>query len=355
MDYRCIQCNQPYPETGIFYRCPQCGSIYDAFDWRFVPSSCAAAPGLWRWQANFGLAQDAPQISLGEGDTPCVWSKVDGQEVAFKCEYQNPSGSYKDRGMAVLMSFIVSRGAQAAMEDSSGNAGAAFAAYAARAGLHGRVFVPAYASGPKRRQIETYGAEVISVPGTRQDVALAARQAAEKGQIYASHAHMPHVLVGYATLAYELVEQMGRAPGALITPVGQGGLLLGIGRGFKSLHAAGRIDRMPLLVGVQAAACAPFLTPAGKIENPGETLAEGVRIAEPVRLAAVKDIVAKSNGFFLDVKEDEIKEGRSQLARHGFFVEPTSALVWDALRQVISQLPKPVAVVLTGSGLKWDG
>lgn len=355
MDYRCIHCNRPYPETGIFYHCPQCGGIYDAFDWRFVPASSMAAPGIWRWQANFGLAQNALPLSLGEGNTPCVWSNLDGQEVAFKCEYQNPSGSYKDRGMAVLMSFLISRGARTALEDSSGNAGAAFAAYAGRAGLLGRVFVPAYASGPKRRQIEIYGAEVISVPGTRQDVALAARKAADEGQVYASHAHMPHVLAGYATLAYELVEQMGGAPGALVTPVGQGGLLLGIGRGFRSLLAAGRIDRMPVLVGVQAAACAPFLIPAGKIEQPGETLAEGVRIAEPLRLTAVKDVVAESNGFFLDVKEDQILPGLNRLARSGFFVEPTSALVWDALRQAHSQLPKPVAVVLTGSGLKWNG
>jgi len=355
MNYRCSACDRLYPEEGVFYRCTHCGGIFDALDWQFSAPTASSGIGIWRWRANFGLSQETPSVSLGEGNTPCVWAEINGQKIAFKCEFQNPSGSFKDRGMAVMMGFLAGRGVQVAIEDSSGNAGAAFAAYAARAGLRGRVFVPAYASGPKRRQIEAYGAELVSVPGSRQDVAEATRRAAEQGQIYASHAYMPHVLAGYATLAYELVEQMGSAPGALVVPTGQGGLLLGIGRGFQSMRAAGRIDHLPVLVGVQSAACAPFLSKAGRVEQPAETLAEGVRITEPLRYQAVKDLVEESGGFFVAVEEDAILAGRGQLAGIGLYVEPTSALVWDALMQTHARLPEPIAAVLTGSGLKWQG
>lgn len=355
MIYRCLQCGRPYPEQGVFYRCPHCGSLFDAFDWHFTPPSASIQTGIWRWRENFGLAPDAPALSLGEGNTPCVWVNIDGRQIAFKCEYQNPSGSFKDRGMAVLMSFLAGRGVQTVIEDSSGNAGAAFAAYAARAGLGGRVFVPAYASGPKRRQIEAYGAEIVSIAGSRRDVAEAALQAAAAGEAYASHAHMPHVLAGYATLAYELQEQVDSAIGAIIVPAGQGGLLLGIGRGFHALHAAGLIDAMPVMVGVQAAACAPFLAVEGRVEQAAETLAEGVRIIEPLRHAAVKEQVDRSKGFFVAVDENAILEGRSQLSRRALYVEPTSALVWGALMQTRSHLPEPIVAVLTGSGLKWAG
>ncbi len=355
MIYACLDCGRPYPEQGVFYRCPHCGGMFDALDWHYSPPSPSLHTGIWRWRENFGMSGETPVLSLGEGNTPCVWVKIDGRQIAFKCEFQNPSGSFKDRGLAVLMSFLAGRGVREAIEDSSGNAGAAFAAYVARAGLHGRVFVPAYASGPKRRQIETYGAEIVSIPGTRRDVAQAALQAAEAGQAYASHAHMPHVLAGYATLAYELQEQVGSAIGAIVVPVGQGGLLLGIGRGFQALHAAGLLDRMPVMVGVQSGACAPFLTPEGRLEQAGETLAEGVRIAEPLRHAAVKELVDQSQGVFVAVDENAILEGRSRLARHGLYVEPTSALVWDALMQTRSHLSDPIVVVLTGSGLKWAG
>lgn len=355
MNYRCSACDRPYPREGVYFRCPVCDGIFDALDWEYHPPAASVGMGIWRWRDNFGLERDTLPISLGEGNTACVWADVAGRKIAFKCEYQNPSGSFKDRGMAVLMGFLAGRGVLAAIEDSSGNAGAAFAAYSARAGLHGRVFVPAYASGPKRRQIEAYGAELVSVSGTRRDVAEATRRAAEEGQVYASHAHMPHVLAGYATLAYELIEQIGDAPGVLIVPAGQGGLLLGIGRGFRSMQAAGIIDRMPVLVGVQSAACAPYLSTNGGVEQAGETLAEGVRITEPLRFHAVKALVEGSGGFFIAVEEDAILEGRRQLAGRGLYVEPTSALVWDALKQAYTRLPEPIAVVLTGSGLKWQG
>jgi threonine synthase len=305
------------------------------------------------------MGHDGPGVSLGEGRTPLLQVSVDRRRVYFKCEYANPTGSFKDRGAASIVSFLTSRGVTEAIEDSSGNAGAAFAAYAARAGIRARVFVPQYASGPKVLQIAAYGADVVKVPGSRSDVAAAAEQAASQGSVYASHAYLPHNLAGYATAAYEIVEQLRGAPGAVLLPAGQGGLLLGLIRGFRALAAAGVIDKLPRMIGVQAAACAPLAAyfEAGVLGlgfvTEAPTVAEGVRIRSPLRMEAVVRSVADTGGRFLAVAEPEILAGRDSLARLGFYVEPTSALVWAALQASLSALPDPVVLVLTGSGYKW--
>jgi threonine synthase len=297
-------------------------------------------------------------VTLGEGNTPLLWREAFGRQVAFKLEYLNPSGSYKDRGSAVLVSFLCSRGVQSAVEDSSGNAGASFAAYAARAGMRARVFVPDYASGPKRLQIEAYGAEVVRILGPRSKATEAVLRATQRGEVYASHAYMPFGLAGYATIAYELFEQIGRAPGAVVAPVGQGNLLLAIGRGFAALHSAGLIAQLPTMVGVQALACAPLWAvyrygPAGLgWVTEGQTLAEGVRVKHPLRGDTLLKMVEESRGQLVAVEEEAILPGRDQLARLGFYVEPTSSIVWDALAQTGEHLPDPIAVVLTGSGFK---
>jgi len=217
-------------------------------------------PGYWRYRHAFGLPPAASFVSLGEGNTPLLWDDFSGRMLGLKLESLNPSGSYKDRGSAVLLSFLKSRGVTAAVEDSSGNAGASFAAYAARAQVTGRVYVPESASGPKRQQIEMYGAELMRIPGPRSEAARAVMAEVEQGVPYASHAYLPFGLAGIATIAYEIYEQMGRTvPGTIIAPVGHGGLLLGIVRGFQTLEAAGLIKSQPYYVGVQAAACDPVV------------------------------------------------------------------------------------------------
>jgi len=355
----CLTCQTPYPEDSNPYQCPNCGGVYDfaknlVYDSRKITTD----PGIWRYRHTFGLPANAPVVHLGEGDTPLVWSTALGREVAFKLEFLNPTSSFKDRGTAVLVSHLLARGVKAAADDSSGNAGSSFAAYAASAGILARVFVPAYASGPKRAQIAAYGAELVAVPGPRSNSALAVREAAHRGGVYASHAYLPQGLPGYTTVAFELVDQLGMAPGTVIVPAGQGHLLLALGRGFEMLQQAGEISHLPRLIGVQAKACGPLWTAftqgRGALQNvqEGETLAEGVRIRHPHRMEALMQIVQSCQGTFVAVEEDKIILGRQELSRRGWFVEPTSAIVWDALRQVIDTAPGPIAVILTGSGLK---
>jgi threonine synthase len=364
MEISCLNCGNPYPVDDVPYLCQVCGGLFDLcntlpFDPLQVDRN---QPGIWRYRHSFGFSTETEQISLGEGNTPLVWSDVLGRKVAFKCEFLNPSGSFKDRGSTILATFLRSRGINQAVEDSSGNAGASFAAYASRAGIKARIFIPDTAAGPKVRQIEAYGAELILVPGTREDVARAVKEEADKGCVYASHAYQPFNLAGYATAAFEIYEQLGcKIPGSVVLPVGQGGLLLGLVQGFKALRITTNSYQLaPKMIGVQVMACAPLwaLSALGKTrveEEPKlQTLAEGVRVIDPVRKTAVVKEVVESQGTICRVGEEEIISGRNSLAQFGFYVEPTSAIVWPGLKQIINECTDPVVVILTGNGLKQE-
>jgi len=360
IEIRCSTCGFPYPPKDMPHRCPKCGGIFDYFDvFNFNPEETEPQkPGLWRYQHAFGLADDAPVVSLGEGRTPLIWNEIAGKKVGFKLEYQNPTGSYKDRGSAVLASELLRRGVNEAVEDSSGNAGASFAAYAARAGIKARIFVPESASGPKRIQIERVGAELVRIPGPRSAAAEAVLSEVMKGTVYASHAYAPFGLAGIATIAYEIYEDLGYAPGSVIAPVGHGGLLLGIIMGFRALENAGCISRSPYYLGVQAAACAPmtalFKTGTDKDVTEGTTIAEGVKVRNPSRAGAIIKSFSTGNGEMLSIAEEKILPAADDLAQRGFYVEPTSALGWAAFLGEPKKLVDPVIVILSGSGYKYQ-
>jgi threonine synthase len=361
-DILCINCQTPYPDHRLPYRCERCGGIFDfpnlfylEPDFNFQRQHFGA---IWKYQRSFGFLGEIQPVSLGEGGTPLVEIELFGRKIFFKLEGLNPTGSYKDRGSSILVTFLKSRMVTSAVEDSSGNAGASFAAYAIRAGIRAKVFVPETASGPKRSQIEMYGAEVVSVPGPRSKAAEAAMDEADQGVVFASHAYLPHGIAGYATISFEIFEQLGQLPGAVIAPTGQGNLLLGIGRGFHALKNAGKGNILPKLIGVQARACAPLWAvfhygSAGMgWVTEAETLAEGVKVKYPLRGDQLLQMVEQSLGTFVAVDEFNILEGRNELARRGLYVEPTSAIVWQALVETIQNLPDPVVVILTGIGLK---
>jgi threonine synthase len=357
----CIYCRNQYPENDVPYRCPRCGGTFDfQEDLIYNPEEVdPALPGIWRFQNSFGFTETVTPISLGEGNTPLIADRVEGRDVCFKLEYLNPTGSFKDRGCTLTMSFLASRGVHEAVEDSSGNAGASFAAYANRAGVRGKIFIPDSASGPKRLQIEAFGIEVVRILGPRSNASEAVMNAAVAGSSYASHAYLPFCLPGYATLAYEIFEELGENPGTVICPVGQGGLLLGVYRGFRALKGSNLIPELPVLIGVQARACAPLWAlaeygPEGlALVSEGQTLAEGIRVLRPIRGDAVIAGIEESHGWLVAVDEESILPARDQLARRGFYVEPTSAVVWPALLENIGKVQEPIVQILTGSGYKY--
>ena len=222
--------------------------------------------------------------------------------------------------MTVMVSYLRSRGVDRVLEDSSGNAGASLSTYAAAGGMRCRILVPETASYPKIAQIAAGGADVITIPGSRQDVAdEALRQAGEV--FYASHNWQPLFVEGIKTLAFELWEQLRfRAPDNIVVPLGYGSNILGCQRGFAELQQAGEIAGSPRLFGVQAANCAPFhaafragverLVPSPVVS----TVAEGIASAKPTRVAEVLRAVRDSGGAVVAVSEAEIVEALRGLA-----------------------------------------
>jgi threonine synthase len=239
------------------------------------------------------------------------------------------------------------------------------ACYAARAGLHACVYVPSSAPSPKKAQVAVYGAELVEVPGPRvaaTDAAVAATRL-NKGTKYASHALHPAYLLGQMTSAWELWEQLNReVPDWLVVPVGQGGLMLGLWRGFEHLQRAGLIKKMPRLVAVQIR---PY-TAVFDAFHGGEQMvngvcpqfesvcADGIAIARPLRSVSVLRALRQSSGTVLAVNDKETIKARDALATQGLFVEPTSATVAAALRKLKPSVQRGETVVamLTGHGLK---
>jgi threonine synthase len=316
---------------------------------------------VWRYAAAIGVDQ-AYAVSLGEGWTPLITREWQGCNTHFKLEFTMPTGSFKDRGMTVMVSYLKSHGIEHVLEDSSGNAGASLSAYAAAAGMRCRILVPETASYPKIAQIAACGADVLTIRGSRQDVADAALRMSSE-IFYASHNWVPFFVEGTKTLAYELWEQLGfKAPDNVVTPLGYGSSVLGCVRGFDELLRNGEIARIPRIFGIQAENCAPYYSAyaaGGDALVPIEiksTVAEGIASSKPTRVREVLTGVRQSGGAIVAVSESEIIVALRDLARKGIYVEPTSAAGVAGLTRLVAsgaiKARDTTVMVLTGSGLK---
>jgi threonine synthase len=316
---------------------------------------------VWRYQAAFPLRVEQP-ITLGEGCTPLVRCTIADTEVLLKCEWFNPTCSFKDRGASVMLSLLRSQGIINVLEDSSGNGGAAVSAYAAAGGMAATIMTPTSTSAAKTVEMRAHGAIVELIPGSRQDTADAA-VARSESTFYASHNWHPFFLHGTKTLAYELWEDLGfRAPDNIITPCGAGSNVLGCGIGFSELLRAGQIESMPRIFAAQPANCAPIAAAflAGSDDpTPIEvspTIAEGTAIARPIRLREVLGTLRESLGGAVRLTEAEIATATLDLARIGIYVEPTAAQSAAAYRKLLETgtvtAEQTTVLVMTGSGLK---
>src|SRR5246127_5464817 len=364
--------------TITSYICPACAATYCAEQplWRCACGShLNLAPGhglarneivaseasLWRYAAAMAL-QGPPRVTLGEGWTPLVLRDWLGAKVHFKLESQMPTGSFKDRGTALMINHLLEVGVGPVHEDSSGNAGASIATYAAVAGVPCCIFVPAAAPRAKLVQIAITGAVVRALPGTREDVAKAALAAV--GKIFSpSHNWQPFFIEGTKTLAFELWEQLGfRVPDNILVPTGYGSNILGLERGFDQLEQGGEIAARPRLFAVQAANCAAFAMAWSVGADrfvpfaAQPTIADGIATPKPVRVAEVLAALRRSRGGVVAVAEEEIAPALAALGRLGLFVEPTTATAGAALTRLLSNgtitADQTTVAVLTGSGLK---
>lgn len=340
--------------------CPVCGGPWDL---DFTPDPAAplepaAGPNsLWRYGSALPLP-GAYAVTLAEGNTPLVPLT---DRVHAKLDFLMPTLSFKDRGAVMLAELARRLGPQRVVADSSGNAGTAFAAYCARAGLPCEVFVPQGTSEKKTEQMRAHGAKVRVVPGGREATAAAARAEADlPGVFYASHVFNPYFLHGTKTYVYEIWEALsGHLPEVLVVPVGNGTLLLGAALAVEELARRG--VRPPALVAVQAEAVAPLASAfAAGAEDASPvpqlpTLAEGIAIPAPPRARQILAAVRASGGTFLTVSDDRVRAARLDLAGRGLFVEPTAAACWAAVGPSAPGDPlqdRTAVLPLCGAGLK---
>jgi threonine synthase len=321
-------------------------------------------PSLWRYQEALPMALfgDAWQrVTMGEGMTPIVPLDLD-RGLYGKLEYLMPTLSFKDRGAVMLVAYALKMGFSKVLVDSSGNAGTALAAYAARAGIACEIFVPDSTSEKKVKQIQAHQAVVHKIPGPREASAMAAQLAVKRtNAFYASHVYNPIFYQGTKTFVFEIWETWnGLLPDILVLPVGNGTLILGAYIGLLDLKKAGLISKLPQIYGVQATNCNPIShafkngdQEVHKIEGK-ETLAEGIAIADPPRGVDILTAVRKTLGGFIEVSEEEILPAKAGLAAQGMYVEDTAAATYAGALKLKETLSDDIKIIvpLCGAGLK---
>lgn len=333
MEFECLKCGQKYLLENINFKC-DCGGLFK------IPKN---------------PLQYKTDLELGEVKTPLVKKELAGREVYYKLDYYQPTGSFKDRGARLMIGKLKDTGINEIIEDSSGNAGAAVAAYSAAAGITCNIYLPEQTNAGKIAQIESTGAVIHKICGNRESTSRAVRKAASN-QYYASHVYNPLFFAGVATLAQELVEDLKQI-NEIILPVGNGSLLLGIWHGFQELLAK---DDMPRLIAVQAEPVSPiwaeFYGEDFNINTYSKNLAEGIAIKEPARKNEIIEAVRESEGEIILVKQSEIKDALNKLWKQGIYIEPTSAVAPAAAIKYFENKSISrgnIVIILTGSGLKY--
>ncbi|MDQ6597890.1 pyridoxal-phosphate dependent enzyme [Bacillus salipaludis] len=360
----CNRCGKKHDITPNRWKC-ECGGVLnivkdspkiDVAAWNNYPNT------LWRYFETMPFAKDSKtweSVTMGEGQSPLIVLDPMEPNTYVKIDYMMPTLSFKDRGAVVLMTKAKELGVSKVIADSSGNAGTAIAAYAARCNIACDIYLSDETSPKKIAQIKAHGATIKEIHGTREEIAAAAQKAVDAEKVfYASHVYNPYFYEGTKTYAYEIYEQLKGAPDALIIPVGNGTLVLGAYYGFKELFESKLIEKIPKIVAIQAANCAPLMRAyengleiAEPVTNKG-TLAEGIAIAAPARSRQILEAVRETNGLFIDIKEDEILSARAMLADKGFYVEVTTAANYAGYLKYKKAPDEKIIIPLCGAGIK---
>ena len=323
------------------------------------------ASGQWRglihaYRKYLPVTDQTPIVTLYEGNTPLIpvpaIAKEIGRqvEVYVKFDGLNPTGSFKDRGMTMAVSKAKEAGAKAVICASTGNTSASAAAYARRGGMKAFVVIPdGYVAQGKLAQTLLYGAEVLAINGNFDQALKIVRELVNQYPVTLVNSVNPFRLEGQKTGAFEVVDALGKAPDVFCIPVGNAGNISAYWMGFCEYHQAGKCDRLPRMMGFQAAGAAPFLA-GHPIEHP-ETIATAIRIGNPASWDKAVGATEASQGEFNAVTDEEILAAYRLLAgEEGIFCEPASAASVAGLLKIKDQVPQgsTIVCVLTGNGLK---
>jgi threonine synthase len=320
-------------------------------------------PGvIERYREFLPVTERTPVVTLLEGNTPLIPAPRLAEatdprlHIYLKCEGFNPTGSFKDRGMTMAISKALEEGSRAVICASTGNTSASASAYAARGGLRAVVIVPkgAIALG-KLSQAAIHGATVLMVDGSFDQALAIVRQIAESRPVTLVNSVNPFRLEGQKTAAFEVVDQLGRAPDYHLIPVGNAGNITAYWRGYKEYHRAGRSKELPRMVGFQAAGAAPIVE--NRVIAEPRTVATAIRIGNPANWGLAVEALKDSGGFIEAVTDEEILHAYRLLAREeGIFMEPASAAsVAGLIKSAKAGRFEPgstLVLTLTGHGLK---
>ena len=366
----CISCGAQHPISGVPSTCTKCGGILDLVRGSTGPQAQGTnGQGIWRWARQLPKCQPKNRISLGEGGTPLLAVKRLGaafglEDLWVKNDAIMPSGSFKDRAIALATSLACEYGREGLVLASSGNAGASGAAYAARAGKQLLVLVPKTAPGAKLRQIAAAGAKLVTIDGAVSDcVQLADQLAKNQGWVNLTTTfHNPYGVDAYATIAYEIANNR---PDVVVLPIASGPLLVGMMKGFMQLHGQDQIQRVPRPIAVQSMACAPIV----RAYRDGTSVSHWPK--QHTIASAINDTldgyerdgtytlewIKRHGGVAIAVNDEELLAGlRSAAQLEGLVFEPSAATTIAALPALLKQgliaAGERIVVVATGHGLK---
>ena len=375
----CSFCHREYDAKRLHNVCTECGKpLLVRYDLKRIAKFLtrqalyARRSDLWRYREMLPVRREDNIVTLGEGWTPLLPAKRLGASIGMshlliKDESQNPTDSFKARGMSVAVSMAKELGAKKLAAPSAGNAAGALAAYCARAGLGAYLFMPRDTPRANVIECEVAGAHVTLIDGLITDCgAEVARRKESEGWYDVSTLREPYRVEGKKTLGYEIAEQSEWIlPDVIIYPTGGGTGLVGMWKAFDELQQLGWIgEKRPRMISVQAAGCAPIVRAfdagarfAEEFEN-AHTVASGLRVPKAIGDFLILDAIRESGGTAIAVADDELLEGSRELARmEGIFAAPEGGACVPALRKLLERgdvKPDETVVLFnTGSGIKY--
>lgn len=375
----CAACGLRHEAQRLHNLCRECGKpLLVRYDLEQAGRSLkreslrSRRPDLWRYREVLPVEYDANIVSLGEGWTPLLGAERLGQKLGLnalfiKDESQNPTQSFKARGMATAVSMAKELGAKKLAVPSAGNAAGALAAYAARAGLECFIFMPRDTPRANIVECEQTGARVTLMDGLITDCgAEVARRKDAEGWFDVSTLKEPYRVEGKKTLGYELAEQFNwRLPDVIIYPTGGGTGLIGMWKAFAEMEELGWIDsQRPRMISVQASGCAPMVQAfsegkrfADEFPN-AATIASGLRVPRAIGDFLILDAIRESGGTAIAVSDEELLEAVGEIgALEGVFCAPEGAACLPALRKLLEEgAVKPderIVLFNTGAGVKY--